>query len=62
MVEHLPLQIASGILIAAAFLALVRVTVTLWLLGDYGMSILVGVFFAVTGGALLLSGLAGLPL
>ena len=56
MVEHLPLQIASGILIAALFLALTRLVVRLWIWGDYGLAILLGVSVAVTGGSLVLSG------
>lgn len=58
--ESLSLQIAAGILIAAAILALARVVVRLASRGDYAMAFWVGLPVALLGGGLILAGMGAI--
>ncbi len=55
--EILSLQVAAGILIAAAIMALARLSFRLAAKGDYGLAFWVGLPVAVFGGALILAGM-----
>ena len=59
--ENLPLQIASGILIAATVMAGFRYAVFLARRGDWGLAVPAGLFIAVMGGGLVLAGLGTIP-
>lgn len=57
----LPLEIASGILIAVVILWIGRFALLSWGKGDRLMAFLCGVMFAQIGGGLILAGLGLVP-
>lgn len=57
MGSTLPLDIATGILIAAGLMYLIRLVFVLFRRGDPGMGFLLGVFLALFVGGLILQGL-----
>lgn len=61
MIEHLPLQIASGILVAAVVLLLARVAFALWQRERHEAATLCGFFSALFGLSLILAGLGIVP-
>jgi hypothetical protein len=61
MVENLSLQIASGILIAVAIVALARFAIASARAGDWGMAFPAGLFVALIGGGLVLAGFGSVP-
>lgn len=61
MGDPLSLQIASGILIAAAIMFVFRLGLGCWQRGDYPMAIGCHLFTAVFGGILIFAGLGVVP-
>jgi hypothetical protein len=59
--ENLSPQIAGGILIAAAVLAVARFAVYSGRRGDWGLALGSGLFVAVIGGSLVLAGMGTVP-
>ena len=55
--EHISLQVAAGILIAAIVMALAKLVVRLISQGDYGLAFWVAVPVALLGGSLILAGM-----
>jgi hypothetical protein len=61
MTDYLPLQIASGILIAGTILLIPRFASWLWREGDRGAAVFVGGAFFLFAGALIAAGLGLVP-
>ena len=57
MSDTLPLEVASGILIAATIMWMMRCVLILWRKDDAGMAILLFILTAQLGGGLILAGL-----
>ena len=55
--EILSLQVAAGILIAAAIMALAKLSIRFAAKGDYGLAFWVGLPVALVGGGLILAGM-----
>lgn len=60
-IESLSLQIAAGILIAAAILALARLSVRFASSGDYGLAFWIALPVVLLGGGLILAGMGTIP-
>jgi hypothetical protein len=57
MLEHLPLQIASGILIAGAVMLMARYSMALWAGGERWPAVYLGLASTIIGGGLIAAGL-----